>query len=35
MVSYSMTKEARIHNIEDTVSSVSSAQKTGQQHVKE
>ena len=30
-----MTKEARIHNEEKTVSSISGAGKTGQPHVKE
>ena len=29
-----MTKEAKIHNGEKTVSSISGAGKTGQQHVK-
>ena len=35
VVNYSMTKEARIHNGEQTVSSMSDAGKTGQPHVKE
>ena len=35
MVNLSMTKEARIYNGEKTVSSISSARKTGQLHVKE
>ena len=30
-----MTKEARIYNVEETVSSISGAEKIGQLHVKE
>ena len=35
VVNYSMTKEARIHNGEKTVFTMSDAEKTGQPHVKE
>ena len=35
MINYSMTKEARIYNEEETVSSISGAKKTGHLYVKE
>ena len=35
MVNQPMTKEAKIHNGEKTVSSINGAGKTGQLHVKE
>ena len=34
MVNYSMTKEARLHNVGKTVSSTNGAGQTGQPHVK-
>ena len=35
MVALSLTKEARIYNVEKAASSISHAGKTGQLHVKE